>query len=129
MNKLKSLDFHLSHFSGQLWKLTSNKKLQNQNGDWLYSSKRWIMPGEGKKGSIKDKDSGKVLSILSTMNVDLEDKKDLLGKIQGCWRRSKEDADGWFRLSPITGPSFGKFLCAKGKSRIILAGKNYHFLI
>ena len=53
-------------FSGQLWKLTGDKKLHNQNGDWLYSSKKWVLPREGKEGSIKDTQSEKVLSILST---------------------------------------------------------------
>ena len=122
-------------FSGQLWKLTSDKKLQNQNGDWLYSSKRWVLPREGKEGSIKDTHSEKVLSILSTMNVNLEDKNDLLHNSQWKnWKRSLEDSEGWFRLAHHSEYKHGYvraqlFLCAISKSRIIMAGKNVHLLI
>ena len=119
-------------FSGQLWKLTSDKKLHNQNGDWLYSSKKWVLPREGKEGSIKDIHSGKVLSILSTMNVNLEDKNDLFHNSQWKnWKRSLEDLGGWFRLAHHSEDKLGSvradlFLCAISKSRIIMAGKNVY---
>ena len=107
-----------------MWKLTSDKKLQNQNGDWLYSFKRWELPGEDNQGSIKDLDSGKVLSTLTTIKVSLEDEKDLLSINQCYWTKSKEDSDGWFRLCSVENP--GKFLCVKGNSRLIIAGKIGH---
>ena len=135
-----------------MWKLTSDKKLKNQNGDWLYSFKRWELPGEDKQGSIKDLDSGKVLCTLTTIKVSLEDEKDLLSIFQCHWTKSKEDSDGWFRLtiglmdvkySSRTSKSLsnrskyraaemlrglkdtlGKFryLCAESKSRLTIAG-------
>ena len=95
-------------------------KLENQNGSWLYSSKKWDVPEKGKKGVIKDQVTGKVLSINSYMNVDLQDKKDLIGKIQCMWTRSKADSDGWFRLTiRFREPMH---LSASSKSRLIMAG-------
>ena len=107
-------------FLGQLWRLTSDNKLENQNGGWLYSSKRWEIPRKGKKGIIKEHTSGKVLSVFSHMMVDLQDKRDLLSPFQCTWTRSETDSNGWFRLF-IQAPE-NKCLCARSNSRIILAG-------
>ena len=107
-------------FIGQLWRLTSGGRLENQNGKWFYSSKRWNVPEKGKRGAIKDQATGKVLSLLSFMKVDLQARKDLFGKEQCMWRRSKADSDGWFRLT-ITLDDV-RYLCAERKSKLIITG-------
>ena len=67
---------------GQLWKLTNDKKLENKNGKWKYSDRKWTIPDEGKVGHIQDETSGKVLALAFRTNVDLEDKGDIFEDIK-----------------------------------------------
>ena len=115
-------------FPGQLWKLTTDGKLENQNGKWLYSSKRWQVPEEKKRGSIKDQTTDKVLSVFSYMMVDLQDEQDLLAsEAQGKWMRGKADSNDWFKFGIRTRYN-EKYLCAGSNSRVFIVGM-YFFLI
>ena len=63
--------------AGQMWKLTSEKKLENKDGNRIYLDKVWILPAEGAEGGpIQDFKTGddkdfKVLTVSVSNEVTL----------------------------------------------------------
>ena len=89
------------YFLDQLWRFTSDKKLVNKSGDWIFSQKKWKIPNTG-AGYIKDIETGLVLGFFgSDSNVQnqviLQETKDQTTFTQK-WIRSKPNQDGWFTL-------------------------------
>ena len=74
--------FFKSYFlflQAQQWKMTTEMKLENGNGSWIFSDKVWIIPNQGTEGFIEDQNSpGNVLGLIensqnqSILTVDVE---------------------------------------------------------
>ena len=58
-----------------MWKLTSEKKLENKDGNWIYMDKVWIFSAFGEEGGpIEDVDSNEVLDYTTDSMVTLATK-------------------------------------------------------
>merc|ERR1712223_68466 len=64
-----------ANIDSQLWKLTSEKKLENKDGNWIYMDKVWIFSAFGEEGGpIEDVDSNEVLDYTTDPIVTLATK-------------------------------------------------------
>ena len=58
--------------------MTTEMKLENGNGTWIFSDKVWIIPNQGTEGFIEDQNSpGNVLGLIESsqnqsVNVETE---------------------------------------------------------
>ena len=50
-------------FADQLWRITEDNKLINQNGHWKYENITLTIPDEGSEGYIQD-NRGKIITII-----------------------------------------------------------------
>ena len=108
-------------FLGQLWRYTNDGRLVNQNGISLYFNKKWKIPDIDQLGTIEDQKSGKVLSLTSYRTVGLIDKENVMHEDHRNWKRTKPDANGWFRLKNYTRI---RFLCIRRNSSLTVAGNH-----
>ena len=50
-------------FADQLWRITEDNKLINQNGHWKYENITLTIPDEGTEGYIQD-NRGKIVTLI-----------------------------------------------------------------
>merc|ERR1712156_55272 len=74
-NTLKIEEKRNTDKDSQMWKLNSEKQLENKDGNWIYGNKVWILPAFGEEGGpIEDVDSNEVLDYTTNSMVTLATK-------------------------------------------------------
>ena len=100
-----SLTFVLS---AQLWRLTSDKKLENQQGNWIFKDKIWTTfpencPDTGMVEELLKEESSYVIGLENEANIcgtkiTLDVTEDDETIEIPSWIKGKVDANGWFTL-------------------------------
>ena len=92
------------------FKQETDETLRNRNVDkWGYKETKFTIPDEGVKGYIEEIGTSKVLGIVAdSMNVELQLR--IEANENQMWKRSAEDANGWFTF---TNEKSGKVLATE----------------